>query len=202
MSMLLMYYDKDTGDKMVQEDQYVRDWCKEVQTNGWIKSFPTIQTLDELCDALTMSIHIAAPFHTAVNYLQNFYQAFVLAKPPCLCSPMPESHEELKKYTEKSLVDALSIGRQGQWLLSVQVPWLLSFKVPSDRSLITFAQSQWHTHRGDDKEDQEIRAISERFYLELKKLEVEFLITSKSMDERSIPYMVMNPANTAVSILI
>lgn len=57
-------------------------------------------------------------------------------------------------------------------------------------------------HCGDDKEDQDIRAISERFYLELKKLEVEFLITSKSMDEGSIPYMVMDPANTAVSILI
>ncbi|KAH6953878.1 lipoxygenase [Ilyonectria sp. MPI-CAGE-AT-0026] len=202
MSMLLMYYDKDTGDKMVQDDQYVRDWCKEMQTNGWIKSFPTIQTLDQLCDAVTMSIHIAAPFHTAVNYLQNFYQAFVLAKPPCLCSPMPDTLEELTKYTEQSLMNALPIGRQRQWLLSVQVPWLLSFKVASDRSLITFAQSQWRTHCGDDKEDQDIRAISERFYLELKKLEVEFLITSKSMDEGSIPYMVMDPANTAVSILI
>ncbi|KAK2669135.1 hypothetical protein RAB80_014661 [Fusarium oxysporum f. sp. vasinfectum] len=202
MSTLLMYYDKNTADKMVEEDQYVQDWCKEVQTNGWIKSFPNIQTLDELCDAVTMSIHIAAPFHTAVNYLQNFYQAFVLAKPPCLCSPMPESLEELKKYTEKSLVDALPIGRQRQWLLSVQVPWLLSFKVPSDRSLITFALSQWRTHRGDDKEDREIRAISKWFYIELKKLEVEFLVTSKSMDEGAIPYMVMDPANTAVSILI
>ncbi|KAJ4197109.1 hypothetical protein NW759_016352 [Fusarium solani] len=34
MSTLLIYYDKDTADKMVQEDQYVQDWCKEVQTNG------------------------------------------------------------------------------------------------------------------------------------------------------------------------
>ncbi|KAH6884010.1 lipoxygenase [Thelonectria olida] len=202
MSRLLMYYDKDTADKMVQEDQYVKDWCKEVQTNGWIKSFPTIQTLDELCDAVTMSIHIAAPFHTAVNYLQNFYQAFVLAKPPCLCSPMPDSLDELNKYTEQSLVDALPIGRQRQWLLSVQLPWLLSFKAASDRSLITFAHSQWRMHRGDDKEDQEIRTISERFYFDLKKLEVEFLVTSKSMDEGSIPYMVLDPANTAVSILI
>ncbi|RKK66013.1 hypothetical protein BFJ69_g15784 [Fusarium oxysporum] len=202
MSTLLMDYDKNTADKMVKEDQYVQDWCKEMQTHGGIKSFPNIQTLDELCDAVTMSIHIAAPFHTAVNYLQSFYQAFVLAKPPCLCSPMPESLEELKKYTEKSLVDALPIGRQRQWLLSVQVPWLLSFKVPSDRSLITFALSQWRTYRRDDREDQEIRAISQRFYIELKKLEVEFLVTSKSMDEGAIPYMVMDPANTAVSILI
>jgi hypothetical protein len=203
MSMLLMYYDKDRADQMVQDDPYIKDWCKEVQTSGWIKTFPTITTLDQLCDALTMSIHIAAPFHSAVNYLQNFYQAFVLAKPPSLCSPLPESLASLKEYTEKSLLDALPVGRQREWLLAVQVPWLLSFKVPSDRSLITFAQSQWRAHiGGTSAEDEEIRNISELFYLDLKKLEVEFLVTSKGMDEGSIPYMVMDPSNTAVSILI
>ncbi|KAF5123430.1 putative linoleate 9S-lipoxygenase 3 [Metarhizium anisopliae] len=199
MTMLRTYY-KD--DKMVQQDQRLMDWSKEVQTNGFIKTFPTIGTLDQLCDAVTMSIHIAAPFHTAVNYLQNFYQAFVLAKPPCLCSKMPENVKDLNKYTEKNLVDALPIGRQRQWLLSVQIPWLLSFKVPSDRSLITFAQSQWRAHYGNDRADQEIRAISKRFYNELRKLEVEFLATSHAMDDGSIPYMVMDPTNTAVSILI
>ncbi|KAF4984881.1 hypothetical protein FZEAL_34 [Fusarium zealandicum] len=202
MSMLLTYYDKKTADKMVQDDQYIQDWAKEVQTNGWIKTFPTIQTLDQLCDAITMSIHIAAPFHTAVNYLQNFYQAFVLAKPPALCDPMPKTLAELKGFTEKTLLEALPAGRQRQWLLSVQLPWLLSFKVPSDRSLISFAQSQWRAHGGNSQEDQEIRRISEMFYLDLKKLEVEFLITSKGMDEGSVPYMVMDPSNTAVSILI
>ncbi|KAF4466286.1 lipoxygenase 1 [Fusarium albosuccineum] len=202
MSMLLTYYDKNTADRMVQEDKYIQDWCKEIQTNGWIKSFPTIQTLDQLCDALTMSIHIAAPFHSAVNYLQNFYQAFVLAKPPALCDPLPKTLADLKGYTEKIFVEALPIGRQREWLLAVQVPWLLSFKVPSDRSLITFAQSQWRASTGSSQEQQEIRKISEMFYLELKKLEVEFLVTSKGMDEGSIPYMVMDPGNTAVSILI
>ncbi|KID81294.1 lipoxygenase [Metarhizium guizhouense ARSEF 977] len=200
MNMLQTYYGKDG--KNVQDDQCITDWCKEVQTKGFIKSFPTIKRLDELCDAVTMSIHIAAPFHSAVNYLQSFYQTFVLAKPPCLCSPLPQTLEELKKYTEKDLVDALPLGRQRQWLLSVQVPWLLSFKTPSDRSLISFAQSQWHTHRGDSQADREIGDISEQFYNELKKLQVEFLITSKSMDKNSIPYMVLDPSNTAASILI
>ncbi|KAK7425890.1 hypothetical protein QQZ08_007604 [Neonectria magnoliae] len=201
-SMLLMYYDKSTADKMIKEDQYVQNWSKEVQTNGWIKTFPTIQTLDELCDAVTMSIHIAAPFHSAVNYLQNFYQAFVLAKPPALCQAMPSSLKELSAYTERTLVASLPCGRQRQWLLAVQVPWLLSFKVPGDRSLITFAQSQWRAHRGGDAEDKEIQRISELFYLDLKKLEIEFLMTSKNMDAGSVPYMVMDPSNTAVSILI
>ncbi|CAI6099734.1 unnamed protein product [Clonostachys chloroleuca] len=200
--MLLIHYDLDTADKAVREDAYIQDWCKEIQTKGWIKTFPTIQTFDQLCDALTMSIHIAAPFHSSVNYLQNFYQAFVLAKPPCLCSPLPTSLDKLQKYTEQTLADALPIGRSRQWLLAVQVPWLLSFKVASDRSLITFAQSQWRAHTGSDDEDKKIRDNSERFFQGLKKLEAEFVRTSRGMDEGSIPYMVLDPANTAVSILI
>ncbi|KAI5460561.1 lipoxygenase [Mariannaea sp. PMI_226] len=205
MDMLLVQYDKDTGDKMVSEDQNIQDWCKEIQTNGWIKSFPTVQTLDELCDAITMCIHIAAPFHSAVNYLQNFYQAFVLAKPPCLCSALPKSLDELNKYTEKSLLNALPVGRQRQWLLAVQLPWLLSFKVGSaygDRNLPMFAHSQWFAHRGGDEEDQKISDISKDFYDNLAQLKVQFDVTSRNMDEKSIPYNVLDPNNTAVSILI
>ncbi|CVL02544.1 related to lipoxygenase 1 [Fusarium mangiferae] len=203
MKMLLMYYDQKTADKMVQEDPYVKEWCKEIQTSGWIKTFPTITTLDQLCDALTMSIHIAAPFHSAVNYLQSFYQSFVLAKPSTLCNPLPTSLADLKNYTEKNLLDALPADRQREWLLSVQIPWLLSFKVPSERSLINFAQSQWRAHKsGESDVDKSISKYSEAFYLDLKKLEVEFLITSKGMDEGAIPYMVLDPGNTAVSILI
>ncbi|GKU07827.1 lipoxygenase [Fusarium langsethiae] len=34
MSMLLMYYDKDRADRMVQNDLYIKEWCREVQTSG------------------------------------------------------------------------------------------------------------------------------------------------------------------------
>ncbi|KAK1982084.1 lipoxygenase [Colletotrichum cereale] len=201
-SMLLTHYNEDRADEMVKGDVYVQEWCKEARNNGRIKGFPKIQSLDELCDAITMSIHVAAPFHTTVNYLQNFYQAFVIAKPPMLCQDLPHSLEELLGYTEADLVKALPIGRQREWLLSAQVPWLLSFKVASDRSLISFAQSQWRTHRGRAREQQVVRSISEGFYYDLRQLEVEFLVTSMNMDWASIPYMVMDPSNTAVSILI
>jgi hypothetical protein len=203
MSMLLTYYDKDKADKMVQEDVYIKAWCQEVQTKAFIKSFPTINTLNDLCDAVTMCIHIAAPFHSTVNYLQNFYQSFVCAKPPSLCAAMPNSLPELMKYKEADVVKAVPIGRQRQWLLASQIPWLLSFKVASDRSLITFAFSQWRTRRDDtDMVGKQVRDISEKFYQELRELEVQFLQTSKAMDDGAIPYMVMDPSNTAVSILI
>ena len=201
--MLLLHYNKDTADRAIQQEQVIKDWYNEIQIKGWIKTFPTINTLDELCDALTMSIHIAAPFHSAVNYLLNFYQAFVPAKPASLCDPMPKSFDDLKGFTEKRLLDALPVGRQRQWLLSVPIPGLLTFKVASDRSLLTFAQSQWRAKKSaTDPRDTQIRDITLEFFLDLQKLRVQYTMTSRAMDEGSIPYMVLDPNNTAVSILI
>lgn len=191
------------SDAVVAADEDLRAWCQEVQTAGHIKTFPTITTVDELCDPATMAIHIAAPFHTAVNYLQNFCHAFVIAKPPCLCVPMPKTLAELKRYKEADLVRALPIGRQRQWLLAVQVPWLLSNKVASERNLVTFAHSQWRTLRdAHDKEGKAVAAASKAFYDELRRLDVEFAKNSNAMSKNSIPYNVIDPYSTAVSILI
>ncbi|KAK6082808.1 lipoxygenase 1 [Seiridium cupressi] len=202
-SILQTHYDKPRADEMVAKDPYIADWCKEIQTAGFIKSFPTIKTFEQLVDAVTMCIHVAAPFHSAVNYLQNFYQAFVPAKPPCLCAELPTSLDQLRAFTERDMVKALPIRRQREWLLATQIPWLLSFRVASDRSLLNFALSQWNVYkkkRGDN--DVEVRDISERFYLKLCKLAKTFYCNSKAMDEGAIPYMVMDPGFTAVSILI
>ena len=196
------YHPPALADELVQKDEAILRWSQELQTVGHIKSFPTITSLDSLIDAVTMSIHIAAPFHSAVNYLQNFYHAFVIAKPPSLCSPLPNTLGELNKYKEADLVRSLPIGRQRQWLLTVQVPWLLSFKVASERNLITFAQSQWRTLRGAKGADLKVAEASKVFYEELRKLDVDFARHSNEMNADSIPYSVMDPDNTAVSILI
>ncbi|KAI0134249.1 lipoxygenase [Xylariales sp. AK1849] len=203
VSTLYTYYDKSHADEKVANDTYVADWCKELQTAGYIKTFPTIKTFDQLADAVTMCIHIASPFHSTVNYLQNFYQAFVVAKPSCLCAAPPTSLGELQSYTEKDVVRALPIDRQREWLLTAQVPWLLSYKVGTDRSLLNFALSQWNIYKQKtEPREVEIRVISEKFYQKLSELAKQFYETSKAMDEGSIPYMVMDPGVTAVSILI
>lgn len=201
-SILEQYYDED-GPQSVANDSYIRDWCAEVQTHGHVKTFPTITTLDELVDAVTMCIHIAAPFHTAVNYLQNFYQSFVPAKPPMLCLPQPTTLDALRGYAEPDLASALPIGRQREWLLAAQVPWLLSFRVESDRSLINYALSQYHVYRWrTSKRDVAVRDASEAFYLDLCALAKRFYYNSVGQSEGAIPYMVMDPNQTAVSILI
>lgn len=88
-----------------------------------------------------MCIHIASPQHTAVNYLQNFYQSFVIAKPPALHAPLPTTLQSLQAYNEQDFVKALSIGHQRDWLLSAQIPWSLSFRVADENNLVTYAAS-------------------------------------------------------------
>lgn len=201
-SMLELSYDK-ADPNAVARDEYVKEWAKEVQTAAHIKSFPTITTIDELTDAITMCIHIAAPFHTAVNYLQNFYQSFVVGRPPMLCSRPPRTLAQLRAFAEADLVAALPINRQREWLLAAHVPWLLSFKVESDRSLLNYALSQWSVYKKKEKEEErQVRDISEMFYLDLCRLAKKFYYNSRGMDAGSIPYMVLDPASTAVSILI
>ena len=187
----------------VASDPAIQAWAVEVQTAAFMPSFPQIKTVDALVDAVTMCIYIASPYHSAVNYLQNFYQMFVIAKPPALCREPPSTLEQLRRYTEADLVASLPINRQRQWLLAAQVPWLLSFKVDADRSLLNYAASQWNVYKAKRGEgDAVVREASARLYGELQGLQKRFYWNSTAMDAGSVPYMVLDPGMTAVSILI
>lgn len=74
---------------------------------GAMEKFPEIKTVDDLIDMVVMAIHIASPQHTAVNYLQDYYQAFIPNKPGCLCAPLPTSLEALNAYKEADMIRAL-----------------------------------------------------------------------------------------------
>lgn len=192
-------------DAAVAADEPIKAWCREIQASdgGQIPTFPTITTTNELIDALTMCIHIAAPQHTAVNYLQNFYQAFVINKPAALYAPLPKTLKELQAYKEQDLVAALPIGHTREWLLSSHVPHLLSFRVADENNLINYAASLFRVYeykRG--KEEQAIRDIAETFYDDLRQLVVTFKKHSDEMTKGTVPYEVMDPNATAVSVLI
>jgi hypothetical protein len=200
------------SDKDVQDDQYIPNWCKEIQTKGQIPTFPTITTVEQLIDAVTMCIHTASPQHTAVNYLQDYYYSFVPAKPPALCTPLPKDLQTLQNYTEKELTAALPIGTDGpkwkDWLLAAQLPELLSFKVETRYNLITYAKSLYNVNKDrtnfeNQKFDSKaIKAAAASFYSRLKDLELAFEYVSACQSEGSIEYKVLQPELTAVSILI
>jgi hypothetical protein len=80
---------------------------------------------------------------------------------------------------------------------------LLSFKVDPGRSLLNYAVSQRNVYRAKRGEaDSLVRVASERLYVELRRLQKTFIGNSKAMDKGSVPYMVLDPGLTAVSILI
>ncbi|KAH7633240.1 lipoxygenase [Sordaria sp. MPI-SDFR-AT-0083] len=192
------------SDESVAQDQYIQSWCAEMRQGGaHMSSFPEIRDLYSLTDAVTMCIHTATSFHSAVNYLQNFYQAFVIAKPPMLCTAPPTSLSELQQMKEHDLVASLPINRQRQWLLSAQVPWLLSFRAPQDRSLLNYAASMWRVHKTKQgRREKMVAEASERLYQRLRETQTTVWENSRAMEKGSLPYMVLDPGNTAVSILI
>ncbi|CAG9982205.1 unnamed protein product [Clonostachys byssicola] len=200
-----------TSDAKVQADAGIAAWCTEIQTKGQITSFPTITTLEQLIDAVTMCIHIASPQHTAVNYLQDYYYSFVPSKPPALCTRLPKDLATLKTYTEAELTAALPIGTNGpqwkDWLLAAQLPELLSYKVEGQYNLITYAKSLYNVHKArpafkgnfDSKTIKEAAAL---FYSRLKDCELAFQWVSANQTEGTVEYKVLEPELTAVSILI
>lgn len=211
---------KYKSDKDIQGDHVISDWCKEIQTQGKIDSFPSITTVDQLIDAVTMCIHTASPEHTAVNYLQHYYYSFVPSKPPALCTPLPADLKTLQAYTEKDLTAALPIGvekpdetpNQAQkwkdWLLAAQLPELLSFKVENRYNLITYAKSLYNLNKGRTAfENRTMNAVTikeaaARFYSQLKDCDLAFQFISAMQTEGTIEYKVLQPELTAVSILI
>jgi Lipoxygenase len=212
--MLSLEYPQPNADRDVARDPCIRDWCEIMQKDpafkdggAGLKSFPTIRTFDQLVDAVTMCIHIASPQHTSINYLQNYYQAFVINKPPCLYTPPPVSRAELMAYKEKEFVLALPLNHPKEWLLASHIPYLLSFK-PGDReSLIQYACSKYNVYkakrRGDDKHAPEIAEYARKFYTELADSELEFRKFSQdTFDSSVITYDVLSPSWNAVSILI
>ncbi|KAI1159610.1 lipoxygenase [Nemania serpens] len=208
-TVLKTKYHNDTD---VQNDPYIPDWCKEIQTKGQIPTFPTITTLDQLIDAVTMCIHTAAPQHTAVNYLQNYYYSFVPSKPPALCAPLPKDLKALQGYTEESLTTALPIGTEGpkwkDWLLAAQLPELLSFRVESKYNLITYASSLYNVNKSRTRQETQttdceaIKQAAAEFYSQLKELGNVFKLLSAFQTEGTVEYKVLQPDLTAVSILI
>jgi hypothetical protein len=185
------------GDAHVAADPHINDFCNEMRSpqGANMATFPKIETLDELIDIVTMCIHIASPQHTAVNYLQHYYQVFVPNKPWALYEPLPRSLKELQGYGEKHLLNALPFKQTKHWLIGAQLPYLLSFEVVGTSSLLSYAKAQ------SGNPIKVIADSAKSLTEELERLQVAFKKHSKELDNET-KYTVMDPKMTAVSILI
>ncbi|KAL9113189.1 MAG: hypothetical protein Q9187_007648, partial [Circinaria calcarea] len=191
-----------TSDDQVTRDSSIAAWVAEMRgaSGANIKSFPEIKTIDELVDAVVMCIHIASPQHTAVNYLQEYYQSFVINKPPALCAPPPNSLQTLRAYKESDLMKALPVNRPREWLLASHLPHLLSYKVAEDQNLLNYAVSL--AKISALKGDSAVASAATTLYTQLVECIEIFKQNSKDMDDNTIPYDVLDPVATAISILI
>ncbi|KAK0110865.1 hypothetical protein ONS96_002453 [Cadophora gregata f. sp. sojae] len=192
-------------DDEVAADKSVQSWCNEMKspTGGQMTSFPDIETIDELCNAIVMCIHTAAPKHNSVNYLQCYYMSFVPNKPGCLNTPLPNTLEELMSYKEQDVVAALPVHDEQVWLLSSQLPYLLSYGVSEDQTLLSYAQDLEDEAKGEEGEGwKAIGSAASKFYTDLMELGILFNKHSEQLDDKIVAYNVIDPTELAVSILI
>ncbi|KAB8345817.1 hypothetical protein FH972_022872 [Carpinus fangiana] len=198
-------------DKAVQQDQAIQAWDQEMRANygGNLTSFPAaFHTFDEIVDTVTMCIHIAAPQHTAVNYLQDYYQSFVVNKPPCLCQPPPKTLKDLTAYRQPDLMKAVPVNAPRVWLLASHLPYLLSYKVAGDQNLVTYARSLQKLSLEKINEQGSPRATAytktaEAFLDDLITMGATFALRSEQLVRNgNVRYDVLDPVLTANSILI
>jgi hypothetical protein len=216
-SMLKTVYHTDSD---VAKDTAVTAWCNEMRSSsgGQMPTFPTIRTLDDLANAITMCIHIASPQHNAINYPQNYYMSFVPNKPPSLAKPLPSSLQALHRYTESDVVNALPVNDPNVWIQASQLPYLLSYRVAEDQTLSAYAKELINSSKGETglgadktfggesvtgkKKDEGIAKAAQKFLKDLEGAGREFGENSDMLDEGIEPYRVMDPGELAVSVLI
>ncbi|KAJ6043364.1 hypothetical protein N7460_004719 [Penicillium canescens] len=207
--MLSLAYSGPDADRQVENDTSIQNWSKEMRSpdGADLQHFPVIGTFTELIDCVTMCIHLASPQHTAVNYLQDYYQDFVINKPSCLFAEPPTSLESLLRYTEDDLVKALPINHTHEWLLASHVPYILNFKPNQENeTLIAYALSQWDIYRkkpNPSDVEKKTTAVLYKFYQALQGSDEEFDQYARAKDDfDDIPYNVLKTDWNAVSILI
>lgn len=209
--------DFDT-DAKVAADQDIKRWCDEMRgkNGGQLTSWPEIQTVDQLVDCVTMCIYIAAPLHTAVNYLQEYYQSYVVNRAPAVCAPLPTSLQQLKGFQEADLMASLPINRPREWLLASHLVHLLNFRVAEDQNLLNYAVSLYHITAPENaggSGEANLRAAAKTLVDDLitlgdtkdalgNTIPGVFSKISDSLDAQEMPYRVLQPVETAVSILI
>lgn len=194
---------KGFTDVSVAADNAIKRWCQEMQseTGGQMgDKWPNIETLDDLVDCVTMCIHIASPQHTAVNYLQEYYNSYVVNKPPAICSSLPQTLQELSGYRERELMLALPVGRSNEWLLASHLVHLLSYRVAEDQNLYNYGVSLFRLT--DSEEESGLHEAARSFVNDLLDFVDVVQNISDRLDNQEIPYRVLEPKANAVSILI
>ena len=190
------------SDADITADAHISAWVTAMRSpdGAQMPKFPSLKTVDDLADIIVMLISIAAPQHSSVNYLQEYYQSFVPNKPPALCTPPVTSLAAYAKIDEPTYMRSLPVDRPRQWLLASHLPHLLSFKVTQEQNLVTYAASlaKISAQKGDAVRQDAAKGLWE----DLGRMGDIFRENSEMIDEQTCKYEVLQPPQIANSILI
>jgi len=194
------YYKNDAA---VCADRYLKNFVNELRggdgvstEGGHLPQFPVLDTVPKLIDAITMCIHIAAPQHTAVNYLQQLYLSFIPNRPGSLYTPPASSLSQLKSIGEKEVMDALPLNDPFKWMLMAQVPYLLSEEVKRGESMVDYAETVAKHY------NPVVAAAGEVLRRDIHELGKTFRKMSKENDDKVTEYSVLYPNLMAAAIVI
>ena len=101
------------------------------------------------------------------------------------------------------MIAALPVKDSHVWLKSSQLPYLLSYGVTEDQTLANYARSLVK-HARDQKGEklEEVQRAAKTLYDDLMELGIAFNDNSLAMDDQIVAYIVMDPTELAVSILL
>ncbi|KAJ6100374.1 hypothetical protein N7499_000004 [Penicillium canescens] len=174
--MLELYYSGPDADLQILHDEHIQAWSAETRSpkGADLPSFPTISTLNDLADCVTMFI--------------------CGQQTPCLYTEPPASLQDLLGYNEQQFVKALPMNHPREWLLSSHIPYLLGIKPGDKESLIDYAASKYHVHINKTSEnDQAIAQATRKFYIALADSEEVFRGYGQATDDwGTIPYEVFS----------
>lgn len=175
----------------IKNDEELQNWAKELATDngGKIKDMPSsITTIDELIEIVTTIIFTCGPQHSAVNFSQYEYMAFVPNMPLAGYQKVTGEKEQFKD--EQSLMQFLP--PQKQTADQVEMMYILS-DYRYDR-LGYYDEKFENIYKGT-----KVEPILAKFKQDLNQVEVEIDSNNKS---RIIPYPFLKPSLVLNSISI
>ncbi|XP_066270678.1 uncharacterized protein [Branchiostoma lanceolatum] len=173
-----------TGDKAVQADKALQEFCRMTEGPGHLHGFPReISTKKLLIDCLTNIIFNVSAQHSAVNFPQYEYYSFIPNRPAQLSMPMPDGPNDM---LESAVLEALPPPQFTT--LQVLLSYMLS--MPS-QTAITGVEAMKDVYPD----------VHEKFHTQLLDLSKEIKARNEGLKgEGKVAYTYLDPENVAMSI--
>ena len=167
----------------LNQDYELQNWAKELaaQDGGRVKGMPAkIETLEQLIDVVTIVVFTCGPLHSALNFPQYEYMAFVPNMPYAAYAPVPETK-----------------GIELETILKFLPP----FKPAADQVFWTMVLTSYHYDKlgfyDEEFEDPLAQDAVVQFQQNLADIERQIEIKNQT---RPIPYIYFKPSEIINSI--